>query len=402
MATPGTGQVALDWNSNTEPDLARYHVYHRVSGQTGYDAPIRVTSSAYTQTGLASDITHIFSVTAVDVAGHESAAPRGARDARRCHAGPVTDVLRRILPPADGGSFWGAWIGEAVHGHRGTLGLERGERLRNRELGVETRERRELLISLFASYCGGSGWWPRAHAVHGDTDPARCRSSRGTLRRIPRSRWQRARSTRTSGSGRRRQGLGPPFFLRFCVGDERRVVSLGCRQQRRDVRGVRGDVAPRARHLRERGCDERDLGLVPEHRRRRTLAGLSSVYPGASYVDWTCLDGYNGNNPWRSFVDLYRATYDRVVALAPDKPMIVGEIGSTESGGSKAQWIADMFAALPTHFPAIRGLMWFDKVESGPGGYSDWRLESSTMSSAAFAHGIAATRFKSDEYAALP
>ena len=159
-------------------------------------------------------------------------------------------------------------------------------------------------------------------------------------------------------------------------------------------------MAPRARHLRERGCDERDLGLVPEHRRRQDPRRLNSVYPGASYVDWTCLDGYNGNNPWRSFVDLYRATYDRVVAVAPDKPMIVGEIGSTESGGSKAQWIADMFAALPTHFPAIRGLMWFDKVESGPGGYSDWRLESSTMSSAAFAHGIAATRFKSDEYAA--
>jgi hypothetical protein len=119
-----------------------------------------------------------------------------------------------------------------------------------------------------------------------------------------------------------------------------------------------------------------------------SLATLQSLYPGDSYVDWTCLDGYNGNNPWRSFADLFGSSYDNVMQIAPSKPMIVGEVGSTESGGSKAQWITDMFAALPTRFPDIHGLLWFNVYESGPGGYTDWPLETSSSSSAAFAAGV--------------
>jgi beta-mannanase len=131
------------------------------------------------------------------------------------------------------------------------------------------------------------------------------------------------------------------------------------------------------------------------------LANLADVYPGDAYVDWTCLDGYNGNVPWTSFRDLFSATYDRVTAIAPSKPMIVGEVGSTESGGSKAQWLSDMFAALPARFPTIHGLLWFDKYERGPGGYTDWPVESSAASSAAFAAAISSPAFTTDSFAIL-
>ncbi len=131
------------------------------------------------------------------------------------------------------------------------------------------------------------------------------------------------------------------------------------------------------------------------------FANLASIYPGDSYVDWTCLDGYNSNDPWTSFADLFGGTYDKVMQIAPSKPMILGEVGSTESGGSKAQWLSDMFSALPTRFPNVRGLLWFDKYESGLSNYSDWPVESSPSSSAAFVAGIAFSAFTTNTLGSL-
>jgi hypothetical protein len=63
--------------------------------------------------------------------------------------------------------------------------------------------------------------------------------------------------------------------------------------------------------------------------------------------------------------------------------MIIGEIGSTEYGGSKAAWIADMLAKIPASYPKIRGLLYFEKRDS-----ADWPLETSTSAVEAFASGI--------------
>jgi beta-mannanase len=127
-----------------------------------------------------------------------------------------------------------------------------------------------------------------------------------------------------------------------------------------------------------------------------SLQDLGSLYPGDGYVEWTCLDGYNsGSNPakpdrWRSFDQLYRRTYDEVVnRIAPAKPMVLGEIASTEQGGSKAQWIAEMLADLPSEYPKVRGLVWFDKFEKG----MDWPIETSQSAIEAFAAGIRGPRF---------
>ena len=109
------------------------------------------------------------------------------------------------------------------------------------------------------------------------------------------------------------------------------------------------------------------------------FASMASLYPGDAYVDWTCLDGYNGDVPWTSFHDLFSSGYSNITGtIAPSKPMIIGETGSTESGGSKAQWITNMLSDLPTSFPKIGGLVWYDESVSGPGGHSDWPIESSS------------------------
>ena len=132
------------------------------------------------------------------------------------------------------------------------------------------------------------------------------------------------------------------------------------------------------------------------------LTPLASLYPGDAYVDWTCLDGYNGNVPWTSFTNLFKPSYDLITGtIAPTKPMIIGETGSTESGGNKASWITNALTTELAAMPKIRGLLWFDKVETGPGGYTDWPVESTTASSAAFKAAVQSAPYRANQYASL-
>jgi hypothetical protein len=130
---------------------------------------------------------------------------------------------------------------------------------------------------------------------------------------------------------------------------------------------------------------------------------LASLYPGDEYVDWTCLDGYNwGSDPlrfdkWRTFSSLFSSTYATITGqIAPTKPMVIGEVGSTEYGGSKATWITEMLSELPTNFSKIRGFLWFDKAEEG-----DWQLDSSPEALSAFATGIQSPVFAGNAYDSL-
>jgi len=131
---------------------------------------------------------------------------------------------------------------------------------------------------------------------------------------------------------------------------------------------------------------------------------LSSLYPGDAYVDWTGLDGYNwGTDPakpdrWRSFDELYGSTYHRITeTIAPEKPLLIAEIGSTEYGGSKASWIQDALAKIPADYPKIGGLLWFDTYIEG----MDWPIESSTTATSAFAEGVGDPAYAGNGYAGL-
>ena len=110
---------------------------------------------------------------------------------------------------------------------------------------------------------------------------------------------------------------------------------------------------------------------------------VSGYWPGDAYVDYATLDGYNAGttqswSKWRPFADVFASSYSTVAALT-SKPMFIAETSSVEQGGSKAAWIHDMFAAIPTKFPRLTGVCWFDANLS-----YDWRLDSSAASAAAF------------------
>ncbi|HXF30054.1 MAG TPA: glycosyl hydrolase [Solirubrobacterales bacterium] len=130
------------------------------------------------------------------------------------------------------------------------------------------------------------------------------------------------------------------------------------------------------------------------------LQSAAALYPGDAYVDWTCLDGYNRGTtasptaPYRSFDYLFGPDYRAITeSIAPSKPMLLGEVATSEHGGSKAGWISDMFARLPTAYAQVRGLMWFDYYDQG----NDWPIETSTSATEAFAAGIGDPRYLSSD-----
>lgn len=108
---------------------------------------------------------------------------------------------------------------------------------------------------------------------------------------------------------------------------------------------------------------------------------LTGLYPGAGYVDVIGVDGYNGGTDvadmggWRTPAQVFDPTLQALRVLAPGVPIVVNETGSSEHGGSKAAWIADLVAYLGR--TEVRGLYWFDYDNVGQ---SDWRLASSAAS----------------------
>lgn len=130
----------------------------------------------------------------------------------------------------------------------------------------------------------------------------------------------------------------------------------------------------------------------------KSMTPLAGLYPGSDYVDWTCLDGYNWDKPWTSFDSLYKSTYNLVTGtVAPGKPMAIGETASTEKGGSKPSWIADLLANLPTQYPQVGALLWFEKYDGG----MDWPIETSSSAVASFAAGIASSAYATNQFGSL-
>jgi hypothetical protein len=119
------------------------------------------------------------------------------------------------------------------------------------------------------------------------------------------------------------------------------------------------------------------------------LEPLKTVYPGDAYVDWTCLDGFNWGDTansagWMTFKQIFASTYHRVLKIAPDKPMMIGEVASDSRGGSKAKWIKNMLRIIPARFRKIRGLVWFETKDQD----MRWSLNQPPAAAKAFAGGI--------------
>ena len=112
---------------------------------------------------------------------------------------------------------------------------------------------------------------------------------------------------------------------------------------------------------------------------------LASLYPGDAYVDWTGLTGYDHGGESLSW--LYSSTYASLVALAPSKPIMLGEISSV--GADRSQFLSDMFSQFPTLYPQIRAICWFNWRIAQDGATWDWPIEAAALGQ--FQQGIASS-----------
>ncbi len=88
-----------------------------------------------------------------------------------------------------------------------------------------------------------------------------------------------------------------------------------------------------------------------------------ACYPGASYVDYVGLDGYNWGTTqawsrWKSFRDVFQNIYNEVVRRYR-KPVIISEFSTTSSGGDKALWIKDALLELKA-MHEVKGFILFN------------------------------------------
>jgi beta-mannanase len=134
------------------------------------------------------------------------------------------------------------------------------------------------------------------------------------------------------------------------------------------------------------------------------LARWQRLYPGDAYVDWAGLDVYNtgtaldwGAPYWRPFATVLDEPYKAMTDLTR-KPILLGEVASTETGGDKAQWIADgLSQAALARFPDVRAVIWYDINK-----HQNWAIQSSTGAESAFFAALRQSHFMADASGLVP
>ena len=138
---------------------------------------------------------------------------------------------------------------------------------------------------------------------------------------------------------------------------------------------------------------------------------LSTLYPGDNYVDWTGLSVYNKYNTWAGLNPLltgsegmtwFKNSYNEVLTVAPNKPIMLTEWASLEAGDGgvkKAAWITDALTnQIPVNFPKIKAVVWMNwDINAG----KTYPIESSQAATDAWAAGIGSAIYASNQYASL-
>lgn len=105
---------------------------------------------------------------------------------------------------------------------------------------------------------------------------------------------------------------------------------------------------------------------------------IANYYPGDNFVDIIGLDGYNfgtsmkaekdgWNSSWRSFDEVFSISFQELKKIAPRKPLLIFETGSSNFGGDRRIWLKNALDTAQRW--QIKGLIWFQVDKE-----TDWRL----------------------------
>ena len=117
---------------------------------------------------------------------------------------------------------------------------------------------------------------------------------------------------------------------------------------------------------------------------------LASFYPGDAYVSWLGMDGYNWglygeqnwDFPWYTFTQIFQPTYDEMLStVSSARPVMVAETASGPGAGAsdKANWITQMQNDVPTLFPNIQAVAWYNTLAG-----TTWQYDADPLSLQAF------------------
>lgn len=117
------------------------------------------------------------------------------------------------------------------------------------------------------------------------------------------------------------------------------------------------------------------------------------IYPGDGYVDWIGLDGYNWGttqswSSWKSFSQVYSQAYGQITKVAPNKPLMLGEVNTTDKGGDKPAWYKDMLLTqVLDNFPKIKAVVFYNEDRSVKEGVN-WLIDVTPASLEVFSEAI--------------
>jgi hypothetical protein len=80
--------------------------------------------------------------------------------------------------------------------------------------------------------------------------------------------------------------------------------------------------------------------------------------------------------------EIFAGALNDLRRVCETKPILVTEVGCTEAGGDKAEWIAE-FVRMMVRESRVSGLVWFHHDKE-----TDWRLNSSETAAAAMAAAL--------------
>ena len=106
---------------------------------------------------------------------------------------------------------------------------------------------------------------------------------------------------------------------------------------------------------------------------------IENYYPGADYVDYVGVDGFNFGNPWQTYSDIFSSAIQELKTF--NKPIYIFSMACAE-GPEKASWISDALSQIKSD-PSIAGWIWFNENKE-----QNWLVWSDQSALGAFQAGI--------------
>ena len=110
---------------------------------------------------------------------------------------------------------------------------------------------------------------------------------------------------------------------------------------------------------------------------------FTDAYPGNDYIDYVSIDGYNWGTAtsWSketSFREVFDKAYEALLPLG--KPLLITELGCSETGTNKAAWVKEAYAQIKSGaYQNLKALVWFNENKE-----YDWRINSSEAALTAY------------------